>query len=952
MADSLKNADTKVSISISLDESSVVLSVTKNIVELIGIDADDFLSAKITLQSLVHKDDQDILKILFSREPQRSIAKRNIRLRHADGRIRCVVVHYAKIPNDSGSIVLDLSLQDARALWQRQNNQAMSIDFKAMLESSDDFIFFKDINHVLSAASQALASITNDTTHYADLIGKTDYDIFDEEYADIYYALEKQLFSGVEIAHAEQEYQNKDGSKGWVDNRKYPIKNDAGEIIGLFGIARDVTKQKLQEIAIKQANLQYELTMKATLIGMWAWDLQSNDLTWSDEAFTQLGYEPQAFAISLEVFQSLLHPDDLVSMFESVEQQTAQNKSFVVEFRLKNAQGDWSWIQGRGNTMQMNEYNESTQMMGTHLVISEQKKLQLQTERKNQLLHSIYLSNQTFMLTQNIKATSDVLLKEILNFTQSEYGFIGEILHDDEGMPYLKTFALTNIAWNEETRNFYEQHSPAGLEFRDLDNLFGYGILHRELIVANDAPNDPRAKGIPKGHPPLNSFMGIPVFYAEEMVGMIGIANAPDGYSHEAAQELEPFTQNFSSLISAKRLQMEHKKAEAEVIHAKQQAEKANRAKSEFLANMSHEIRTPMNGIIGMSELGLEETDPAKMRHQLQMVHKSGKLLLGIINDILDFSKIEANRLELDPQAFELTQLTDELYNLFYGLAKDKGLDFSVEYANKDNGSLCLFGDNLRLRQILTNLLSNAIKFTKTGEVTLKIDFKPLENNLVNLEFSIIDTGIGMTQEEQQKLFKAFTQADTSITRTYGGTGLGLVISEQLVQLMGGDNIHVQSAPQEGSIFSFGLRMMVCDPEQKAQIETKQHFNDRSALSGYLLLVEDNEINQEVAGDILRQIGIDFEVADNGKIAVQKAQEHNFDLILMDIQMPVMDGYEATKEIRKFNPTIPIIALTAAAMVEDKNRAIEADMNDHLAKPIDSEELKRVLANYLKPRQP
>jgi len=366
---------------------------------------------------------------------------------------------------------------------------------------------------------------------------------------------------------------------------------------------------------------------------------------------------------------------------------------------------------------------------------------------------------------------------------------------------------------------------------------------------------------------------------------------------------------------------------------------------------MSHEIRTPMNGIIGMSELGLQESDPAIMHHQLQMVHNSGKLLLGIINDILDFSKIEANRLELDPQAFELTQLRDELHNLFHLLAKEKGLDFRIEFANRENCSLCLYGDNLRLRQILTNLLSNAIKFTKTGEVTLKIDIKPLRNTLVNLEFSVIDTGIGITQEEQEQLFKAFTQADTSITRTYGGTGLGLVISQRLVQLMGGENIHVKSAPQEGSTFSFRLEMSACSKKQQALIQNTQESLEYSTFFGDLLLVEDNEINQEVAGEMLRKVGIKYEIANNGQEAVQKAKEQQFDLILMDIQMPVMDGYEATRAIREFNADIPIIALTAAAMIEDKNRALEAGMNDHISKPIDSQELKKVLGNYLEVMQ-
>ncbi|WP_052501705.1 PAS domain S-box protein [Thiomicrospira microaerophila] len=398
---------------------------------------------------------------------------------------------------------------------------------------------------------------------------------------------------------------------------------------------------------------------------------------------------------------------------------------------------------------------------------------------------------------------------------------------------------------------------------------------------------------------------------------------------------------------------MEDAKKTAEL--AQQVAEAANKAKSEFLANMSHEIRTPMNGIIGMSELGVKGTDPEKMRHQLRRVNQSGRLLLGIINDILDFSKIEAGMLELDQQPFQLRQLKDELNSLFIGMAQDKGLDFGVYCDCTDNCVTCLYGDSLRLRQVLTNLIGNAIKFTARGEVRLEIKLKYPDSNqpndLAQLECAIKDTGIGMTPEQQSKLFKAFTQADTSITRKHGGTGLGLVISEKLVRLMGGGDIHIQSELGKGSVFSFSVTMPLCDDEQRKQLISQPHFSDHSQLFGRVLLVEDNEINQEVAGEMLRQTGVSFEVAENGQVAVDKASVQKFDLILMDIQMPVMDGYQACRAIRAFNPTIPIIALTAAAMVEDKNKALAAGMNDHLAKPLDSEALYRVLSRELKPWQ-
>ncbi|UQB43150.1 response regulator [Thiomicrospira microaerophila] len=393
----------------------------------------------------------------------------------------------------------------------------------------------------------------------------------------------------------------------------------------------------------------------------------------------------------------------------------------------------------------------------------------------------------------------------------------------------------------------------------------------------------------------------------------------------------------------------EKRQAEDALKNALKLADEANRAKSEFLANMSHEIRTPMNGIIGMSELGLKETEPQKMQHELLRVNQSARLLLGIINDILDFSKIEADKLELDPQPFQLSQLKDELTDLFEGLAQDKGVTLIVGCVCKDNCVQCLYGDNLRLRQILTNLLGNAIKFTEQGEVrlTIKLDSQTDNESEVFLSFDIQDTGIGMTVEQQQKLFTAFTQADTSITRKHGGTGLGLVISRRLVKLMGGEDIYIKSQPNKGSSFSFSVPMMACNAQQQTQLNTQVKRTEQTQLTGRVLVVEDNEINQEVAVNMLTQLGLQVELAENGQIAVEKVQQQTFDLILMDIQMPVMDGYQACRVIRQFNQITPIIALTAAAMVEDKNKALAVGMSDHLAKPLNSDALYRVLSENL-----
>lgn len=389
----------------------------------------------------------------------------------------------------------------------------------------------------------------------------------------------------------------------------------------------------------------------------------------------------------------------------------------------------------------------------------------------------------------------------------------------------------------------------------------------------------------------------------------------------------------------------------SQLMHQIELAEEANAAKSMFLANMSHEIRTPLNGIIGMSELGLQESSAYELKNYLNKISHSGRLLLGILNDILDFSKIEAGKLDVVEEPFHFPDIITHLRDVFSGVAAEKKLRFELDVDNKLNHYYV--GDELRINQVLINIIGNAIKFTKEGQVKLQVELEFTEEVVDHVRFIVSDTGIGMTNSDLSVLFQSFSQVDNSITREFGGTGLGLVISQNLVYAMQGGQIDVSSQKDKGSSFSFVLPLQRCSSDQVAAIEHDRSLDQRllkasyHKLSGNVLLVEDNLINQEVAQKKLASFGLQVSIAENGAQAIEMFAQRSYDLILMDVQMPVMDGYEATRRIRENDPAVPIIALTAAAMIEDRNKALDVGMNDHLGKPLVTRELYKQLAKFL-----
>ncbi len=656
----------------------------------------------------------------------------------------------------------------------------------------------------------------------------------------------------------------------------------------------DITDRKQAEAALRESELRWKFALEGSGLGMWDWNIQSGELYLTPTWKAQIDYADSEFPNSYEAWREHLHPDDAASLLAALDSYLAGDSAeFKVEFRLRRKLGEYKWIQGRGMVMEHTPDGRPIRMIGVHIDIDARIRAEAALKASEAHFRNLF------------ESAGDAIL------------LLGNGVFMDCNQRALELFHCTDHGdlLGRSPSRFSPPTQPDGGDSE---------LLSRERIAA--ATLTPQR--FEWRHCRLDG---------EEFDSEVTLNGMRFGDDH--------LIQAIVRDISERRHMI------AELEQARDAAEHASRAKSEFLANMSHEIRTPMNAIIGMAELALAGSLPEKQRKQVAKIRGASESLLRILNDILDFSKIEAGKLAMEHVAFRLDSVFDHLAELFQQRAAEKGIELALETDPQLAGAW--LGDPLRLGQVLINLAGNAIKFSTGGRVTLTARLRETPDQEPHrVEFAVADQGIGMTPEQVGQLFQAFSQADTSTTRRYGGTGLGLAISRRLVEMMDG-RIEVESQPGRGSVFRF------CIPLEAAQEDTiAAPFGvapslDAAQLARFagadILLVEDTELNQEVMLGILENAGLTARLASNGVEALAAVEAKRPDLILMDCQMPVMDGFETSRRLRadRRYRDLPILALTANAMAEDRQSCIESGMNDHLTKPVNMAELFNALSRWL-----
>lgn len=717
----------------------------------------------------------------------------------------------------------------------------------------------------------------------------------------------------------------------------YPVYDEVGEIRWISCYANDVTQARQMQTDIQYKTGQLEETLELAGLGTWKSWPQKNELHWDARTSEIMGYDKKPIIVGFEALESRIHPADLRQVMDAIERVKTSDEPQQLEYRINTPEGDLRYIFERARS-QFDEHGALLYVQGYTQDLTALRSEAILNRQTQHLLESVKSATDFLLESDDPRANVSAALRRVADAIEAGFTWIFEhrIIDGKPGTALISPELLGNSVSDSDKQLLTE-----GFSYEAMGVLPWYHQLLNGQTISGDASKEV-LMGLPARFN-LNRFVILPIFVKQEFWGFVGFDGMATSryWSKSDENALRGFCNSIGAVIRMGQFQQS-------LQEAKEVAEKATETKTNFLSNISHEIRTPMNAIMGLTELLVPlEKDPEKLEY-LQAIQYSADNLLRLINDLLDLNKMDANKISLDHSPVAVRELLHQFEKVMRYLTRDS--EVAINLHLDEQLPTWVVGDQVRLNQILMNLGSNAAKFTEKGEISVRAKVLADENAYVLVRFTFRDTGIGIPVERLESIFESFEQADKQISRKYGGTGLGLTITKKLVEMMGG-TIRVQSELEVGSTFIVELKL-------KKMLESALPQQDLASLENQdlhgasILVVEDNKINAMLATKLLGNWNASFEVAENGLEGLRKLQQRTFDLVLLDLQMPVMDGFELIEKIRNGEIgdqlNIPVIALTADAFDQTKGRALEAGFSDFVSKPLKADELFMKIQAWLK----